>query len=252
MRAEYLRPAFLICAVVLATAASGLSMAIKSLGVYLKKELLPLKKSLSMLERENLGSYKVVRKKLIENEDVIKTLGTEEYIQWQLEDTSVAADSPVRFCFLFVTYYGLPDVVPHVPDECYTGGGYQKVGSEDVALQVLKGGEEKRLPAKYVVFAATDSSLLTGSMKFPVLYMFGVNGDYAAGRQDVRMILNRSLFHKYSYFSKVEWKFFNGRFGSITYPSKEEAITASERLLSVIIPVLEKEYWPADLWKSGG
>jgi hypothetical protein len=164
---------------------------------------------------------------------------------------------------LFVTYYGVPDVVPHVPDVCYTGGGYQKLGSEDVTLQVLKDGPatggalaetsmRRKLPAKYVVFAATDSSLWIGSMKFPVLYMFGVNGDYAAGRQDVRMILNRSLFRKYSYFSKVEWKFFNGGFGRITYPNKEEAIAASEKLLGVILPVLEKEYWPADLWKSGG
>jgi len=250
LRAEYLQPAFLICAVVLLTTASGLSMAVKSFGMYLKKEPLPLKKSMDLLERDNLGAYKVVKKELIENEDVIETLGTEDYIQWQLEDTSVAADSAVRYCMLFITYYGLPDVVPHVPDECYTGGGYRKLSSEDVILQVLR-DDRKKLPAKYVVFASTDASLWTGSMKFPVLYMFGVNGDYAAGRQDVRMILNRSFFRKYSYFSKIELKFFNGRLGRITYPNKEEAIAASEKLLGVILPILEKDYWPADLWKSG-
>jgi hypothetical protein len=50
-----------------------------------------------------------------------------------------------------------------------------------------------------------------------------------------------------SEFSKVEWKFFNtglaGQQGSV-YPTKEEAVTASQKLLGVILPILEKEHWP--------
>ncbi|MHC4084712.1 MAG: hypothetical protein ACYSU3_07240, partial [Planctomycetota bacterium] len=52
------------------------------------------------------------------------------------------------------------------------------------------------------------------------------------------------IFSKYSYFSKVEWKFFNIRFNKLIYPGKEEAIAASQKLLSVILPILEKEHWP--------
>lgn len=46
----YLRPAFLICAAVLAITASGMSIAIKSFGIYLKKEPLSLRKSLDLLD----------------------------------------------------------------------------------------------------------------------------------------------------------------------------------------------------------
>ena len=39
----YMQPAFLICTAVLAMSGSGMAIAIKSFGVYLKKEPLPLK-----------------------------------------------------------------------------------------------------------------------------------------------------------------------------------------------------------------
>jgi hypothetical protein len=56
--------------------------------------------------------------------------------------------------------------------------------------------------------------------------------------------LDKNLFGKHSYFSKVELKFFNTRFGTRIYPAKKEAIAASQKLLSTLLPVLEKEYWP--------
>ncbi len=256
IRAEYLRPAFLICAAVLAISGAALSATIKVLGIYLKKEPLLLKAPLSTLDKSDLGWYRVMKKDVIESEDVVKTLGTEDYIQWQLEDTNVPDDSPVRFCALFITYYGLPDVVPHVPDECYTGGGYQMVSKpEDVTLDVarqtdggqVKAGVNKKIPATYVVFSTTETNLLAGGVQFPVMYTFGVNGDYAAGRNTVRGILNRNILRKYSYFSKVEWKFYNYRFGRLMFPGRDEAIRASERMLGVLLPVLERKHWPTEL-----
>ncbi|MCJ7729861.1 MAG: RNA binding protein fox-1 homolog [Sedimentisphaerales bacterium] len=80
------------------------------------------------------------------------------------------------------------------------------------------------------------------------MYTFSVNGEYAAGREDARLVLNKNLFGKFSYFSKVEWKFYNSRFGRVTYPNKQEALAASEKLLAVILPVLEREHWPSGLW----
>ncbi|MBE3143177.1 MAG: hypothetical protein IMZ61_04535, partial [Planctomycetes bacterium] len=73
------------------------------------------------------------------------------------------------------------------------------------------------------------------------------NGKYG-DRDDVRKTLNRNLFGKFSYFSKVEWKFFNRTPGRITYPNKQEALAASEKLLTFILPVLEKEHWPNGHW----
>src|SRR4030042_1968105 len=112
----YLQPAFVICVLVLATAGAGMSIAMRNLGIILKKEPLPLKKSLELLDEADLTPYQVVPPKLrIANQEVLELLGTEDYIQWILEDTEQSPTSPVRRCLLFVTYYPLPDRVPHGP-----------------------------------------------------------------------------------------------------------------------------------------
>jgi len=209
-----------------------------------KKEPMPLKKSLDLLDEEALAPYNIVSKYKIPNQEVIESLGTQDYIQWILEDSDAAVDSAVRKCLLFITYYELPDRVPHVPEECYTGGGHQRLASDSVTFEVNKEGVVEKIPARYLVFASTNSNYWGMDTKFPVLYLFNVNGDYANSREDARFALNKNIFSKYSYFSKVEWNFFNTRFGKRIYPVKEEAITASQKLLSVILPILEKEHWP--------
>jgi hypothetical protein len=248
IKANYLQPAFLICVGLLAITAGGMSVAVKLSGIYLKKEPLPLQKPLSELDKSNLAPYKVVEKTKIENQDILNTLGTEDYIQWTLEDTSVSAESNVRFCTFFITYYSLPDIVPHRPEECYIGGGLQGIKFETVMLSITQGLNERQIKTRYLVFADTKSDgLIGGTSSFPILYTFSVNGKYG-DRDDVRKTLNRNLFSKFSYFSKVEWKFFNRATGRITYPNKQEALAASEKLLTFILPVLEKEYWPSGHW----
>ncbi len=245
----YMQPAFLICAAILAVAGGGMSVAIKSFGIYLRKDPWPLKKSLDLLDEKGLASYKVVSKSKIESEDVVDTLGTKDYIQWVLEDLDAPADSAVRYCSLFITYYELPDKVPHVPEECYLGSGYGKPESDSVTFRVNKGGVEEKIIGKYLVFGRENSDSLQKDMQFPVLYLFNVNGNYANSRQKTRAILNKNLFGKHSYFCKVEWKFFNTGFSVAgrqrnVYPTEEEAVTASQKLLGVILPILEKEHWP--------
>jgi hypothetical protein len=241
----YLQPAFLICVVVLAVAGAGMSVTMKKLGVVFSKEPLPLKKSLECLDERDLTPYKVISKEKIENPDILKKLGTEDYIQWILEDTGQAADSPVRELLLFITYYGLPDRVPHVPEECWTGGGYQKLGSEAVTLNINNGkGFDAKVPAKYLVFAPKKTSLWQGGERIPNLYFFKVNGQYAGSREEARLALNKNLFGKNSYFCKVELVFNR----SSVAPSKEQAVTACEKLLVVILPILERQHWPD--WKD--
>jgi hypothetical protein len=242
---HYMQPAFLICAAILAMAGGGMSVAIKSFGIYLKKDPWPLKKSLDLLDEEGLAPYKVVSKDKIESEDVVESLGTKDYIQWVLEDLDAPANSAVRYCSLFITYYELPDKVPHVPEECYMGSGFQRLASDSVTL----GLGTQEIPARYLVFISTGSDYWQKSTKFPVLYLFRVNKDYVNSRENVRLVLNENIRGKHSYFCKVEWKFFNAGFsvagqrGSV-YPAKEEAVTASQKLLGVILPILEKEHWP--------
>ena len=247
IKANYLQPAFLICVGLLAITAGSISVAIKMAGIYTKKEPLLLKKSLSDLDKSNLAPYKVVAKSKIENQDILNTLGTEDYIQWTLEDTSVPAENKTRFCTLFITYYSLPDIVPHRPEECYIGGGLQGIKFETVMLRAIQGVYEREIKTRYLVFADTKAESSLGGTSFPILYTFNANGKYG-DRDDVRKALNRNLFGKFSYFSKVEWKFYDIAPGRTTYPNKQEAIAASEKLMSVILPVLEKEHWPSGKW----
>jgi hypothetical protein len=81
------------------------------------------------MKEQALRPYVVKQKEQILNRDVLESLGTEEYLQWILEAPDAAPGSPTRFCSLFITYYtGNPDMVPHVPDECYVGGGNERKG----------------------------------------------------------------------------------------------------------------------------
>jgi len=239
----YLQPAFLICTAVLATAGAGMSVTINKLGLYLKKEPIPLKKPLDLLDEHGIAPYKVEpdNKFKIENEEVAEALGTKDYIQWILEDTNAEVNSPAKHCLLFITYYDCPDRIPHVPEECYVGGGFQRLASDSVTLEIKNdSGFERKIPGKYLVFGSSKANLWQSTEKFPVLYFFKVNREYAGGREEARIALNKNLFQKHSYFSKVELAFNQA---SIP-PSKEEAIAASEKLLSVILPILENEHWP--------
>lgn len=230
------QPAFLICVVVLAV--SGVVMS----KFNIKQEPWPLKKPLELLDEEDLTPYKVVSKHKIENEDMLDSLGTEDYIQWVLEDTEAPVDSPVRKCVLFITYYERADRVPHVPEQCYVGSGHQLLASEDTKFTIPAGGG-RQVPAKHLVFQKTGSGFWDAGEKFSAFYLFSVNGTYANSRDSTRLALFSSSLAKQSYFSKVEWNFLTTS-GAKSYLSKKEAIPAGEKLLAVILPILERGYWP--------
>ncbi len=240
----YLQPAFLICIAVLAISGSAMSIAIRRFNIYLKKEPIPLKKPLDLLNENDLIPYKVISKQKIENEEITKELGTEDYIQWTLEDPNAKIDSPVRICVLFITYYECPDRVPHVPDECYVGVGNQRIGADNLVFQINKDGREQEIPGRYVIFSNPTTDYWAAGTKFPVLYLFRVNGEYKGNRESARLALNKNIRGKHSYFSKIEWKFFNTSLGTMVYPSKKEAIAASEKILTKLLPILERDHWP--------
>jgi hypothetical protein len=240
----YLQPAFLICAAVLAATGAGMSVAVQHFDVYLRKMPLSLKKSLDALGASVLGPYVVLSKTEIGNADIIKELGTEDYVQLVLEDKEASSESPVGKCMLFITYYDLPDKVFHVPEECYAGVGYQRLSSDSVLFNIDEGGRARNLSGRYVVFSSPESDRWGMETEFPIFYVFRVNGEYSSSREQTRLIMNKGLLYKHSYFSKVEWKFFNTILGQTVYPDKEEAVAASEKLLAIILPVLEREHWP--------
>jgi hypothetical protein len=238
-RTGYLQPAFVICVAVLALAAAGMSVAEKRLGLYLKKEPLPLKKSLDAIDEAKLAPYRVVARQKIDNEDVLESLGTQDYIQWVLEDPCSPADSAVRNVLLFITYYRQPDRVPHVPEECYTGSGFQRIATSGVEFRIGSRSGLRSVPGRYLLFARPDGGWQAGG-QFPVLYLFRVNGEYAGNRDDARMALNKNLFSKHAYFCKIELAFNQG----YAAPGKADAMGASEKLLTLLLPVLEQDHWP--------
>jgi hypothetical protein len=236
--------AFVTCALLLAVAGGGMSMAMKKFEMYARKIPLPLKKSLESMDQSDLGPYKVLKKLKIDNKDILDNLGTEDYIQWYLEDTHVDPASLGSHCFLFITYYSLPDRVPHVPEECFAGSGFQQLSSEPLTLEIRKQDGPETVPARQLIFAGSKPDLLGRSETFSVFYLFNVNGGYANSRETVRLALNKNIFGKYSYFCKVEWHFLDSN-GNKMNPATKEAIAASQKLLEVILPILETEHWPA-------
>ncbi len=238
----YAQPAFLICVLVLGGGAVGMSMALNRLGIIMKKKPLPLRRSLELLDEGDLSPYRVVPPKLkIENKEILKALGTSDYIQWVLEDSEEPAGSPVKRFLLFITYYRLPDRVPHVPEECWTGGGYRKLRSEGITFEINDNvGFEASISAKYLVFGPKRASLWRDRERIPNLYFFKINGQYAGSREQARIALNKNLFGESSYFCKVELVFNR----SSAVPSKDAAVKASEKLLAVILPILERDHWP--------
>lgn len=246
---KYLQLPFVLCtAFILITAVFNAGYR-KFHGIAQIKKALPLKLSFDELDEKLLAPYKVLNKSKIENQDIIESLGTEDYLQWAFEDTSVDAMSPVKNCSVFVTYYtGNPDQVPHVPEACYTGGGNQIESSTSVSLEV---GDvnmpqiPKQIPATSLVFTRKSAEIWESSSAFAVIYFFKVNGKYKSDRTAVRIALG-DLTSEYSYFSKVELKFFNARGIS---PDSAQSVEAAGRLLKVLLPVLEKNHWPD--WDAG-
>ncbi|MBN1508041.1 MAG: hypothetical protein JW955_14410 [Sedimentisphaerales bacterium] len=239
-KAACFQPAFVICAAVLGLAGAGMTAARQELGLYVKKEPLPLKKRLSEMDEAKLAPYQVAAKQSIDNPEVLKKLGTQDYIQWVLEDPRVSVDSSVRRVLLFVTYYPLPDRVPHVPEECYAGSGYHRVATNGVTFRIDASGGVRSVPGRYLLFGASAGNALQGGGQFPVLYLFRVNGEYAGDRDGARLALNKDLFRRHAYFCKIELVFNQG----YVAPTRAAATEAGERLLSVLLPLLEQEHWP--------
>ncbi len=240
VRKHYLKAAFLTCALILLSAA-GTKEIIIELGDYiLVKKPIHLKTPLDNFDEKALTPYRVLNKGAIDGA-TLESLGTDKYLQWILEDTDAEPTSPTRFCSLFITYYtGTPDMVPHVPDECYVGGGNALKSKQTLSLVLPQQG---KIGFQYIMFTHTSQAALGSTSEFSVEYLFHANGQYCESRTDTRTTLF-DLFSQYAYFSKVEWKFF-GRdsFGDV-YPNKEQALAATEKLLSLLLPELEKNHWP--------
>jgi len=228
---------FLVCAIVLAAAALGIETVAGIMELHFRKLPVPLRKSLDQFDVAKLSHYKLVRKVSIPSE-VEDALGTKDYLQFILEDTSISdPKQPGKYVNFFVTYYtGDPDQVPHVPEVCYMGSGKEPGNIRNMEIELPGIGlDDDRLPVRVVTFRDTRS--MPGG-HIPVIYFFSVNGAFEPDRLSVRLRLS-DLRVKYSYLSKVEIAF-----GGRPQPDTAQVLELTKRLLAEALPVLMEEHWP--------
>ena len=242
---KYSNISFVLAVLVLSTSAVIHLVFKDKINAAFVKEPIPLKSKLDYLDISAIDPYSFLSSSKLDAETE-ETLDTTDYIQWKLEDTSVSKDSPVRYCDLFITYYtGLSDQIPHVPDECYLAGGYQVEDKETTTIMIDSNESNPvdllKLPIRYLTFTKQASNVLSSGHPFTVIYFFKMNGSFAAGRAQGRALASENIWGKYSYFSKVEWKFSDlNNIGA----SKDDSFNASRKLLDIIVPLLEKNHWP--------
>jgi hypothetical protein len=183
---------------------------------------------------DGLMPFRVVERHILEPV-VVEALGTDQYLNWVLEDTSAPPNDPLRYAQLFVTYdTGGQNLVPHTPDECRLGAGYEPAQpheNTDVKLSSLGSGSME-IPVRICTFVKTA---VFNREEVTVVYTFHCNGEFAATRGGVRLLFNDPR-DTHGYFSKIE----------ISFPraTREQSAQGAAQLLNRLLPVLMRDHWP--------
>jgi len=164
-------PPFVTCVVILVVAAVCTGPVADWMDIVLRKDPAPLRKPLPELSKDALGEYRwPVGGAHTIDAALLASLGTEEYIDWEFIDTTEAgAGNPLRRVRAFVTYYtGKPDLVPHTPDVCYRGSGYEITKRGNLTLEIQDAdGEPLAVPARAPGCGEVPRSLPAGAAAGP-------------------------------------------------------------------------------------
>lgn len=227
--------AFVITALILLISALGIDSLAKALQLTFIRSPVPLRKKLTDFSVSKMYPYQLVRKVKLDSE-IEEALGTKDYLQLLFDDTSLKSqNAPGKLVSFFVTYYtGSLDQVPHVPDVCYQGGGYDPIGSDNTTIRIPGIGlPNDKLAVRILIFRNTRSIIPTNKV---VVYFFSVNGEFKATRGAVRLALS-DIRNKYAYFSKVEIAF-----GGVQ-PDRDKALELTAKFLKKALPLLMNEHW---------
>lgn len=203
------------------------------------KQAVPLRKPLKHMDTAKLAPYELLRQTDIKAE-ILEGLGTDQYIQWTLQDNAILDRfAPEAFVNLFITYYtGTPSQVVHVPEQCYSGGGYSILNEEIVQVPIPE--LQQTIAVKVLTF---DRPAFLNRDSRVVMYMFHANGRFAPDGKIVTTIINNP-HDRHGYFSKVEVSFGTAE----ATPSLEQSIEAGKKMFQKLIPILVREHWPD--WKE--
>ena len=242
LKSAFSRPVFVVCTLILLLSAMGLEATVRVLGLEFRKRPVYLQQPLRQFDFAQLGpEYRLDETHAISAEG-LQELGTDEYLSCTLRDTRCAPNDPLGRVNVLITYYtGDPDQVPHVPDVCYLGGGFQQLGTDKLSLNIpALGSSGESIPVRQLKFG---KQVFGARQEATVLYLFRANGQYECDRQRLRLILGNP-FVRYAYFSKVE----------LSFPASSDVDRVGARGLEVLaklLPVLVRDHWP-DWQKVGG
>ena len=260
------RPSVWVSLVALAGSAAAVNAAIVFGGfITIKKPIYPEDgRALMAIGPTVLDSWVAVGPDLRENSEVEETLGTKNYLTRRyMRTVGPEADprAPRKTLQLHTAYYtGSIDTVPHVPERCMVGAGWQiDTDPRTIALgldrskwvpdprdpEAMKRGYLRQrtgsksdapgrpvnLPSgiadtrmQVTRFIAPDGTKLYAG------YFFVANGQIATTSFDVRrMAFDKSA--KYAYYMKVQ-------ISSVDVASEEELVSSSAELLNELLPEL--------------
>ncbi len=226
-------PPFVVAVVLLGFAAILSGPVARSMNFRQTKEAIPLKKPLSAMAVDELRPYRVVDRHVLESV-VVEALGTDQYINWTVEDTEVGPADPLRFAHLFITYdTGGQNLVPHTPDECRLGAGYEpSQPHENAELKINGVASGSPVPIRVCSFVKTA---VFNRDEVSVVYTFHCNGKFAATRNGVRLLFNDPR-DRHGYFSKIEISFPRG--------TREQNVQGTKKLLDRLVPLLIRDHLP--------
>ncbi|MCH7870075.1 MAG: hypothetical protein IID33_00080 [Planctomycetes bacterium] len=235
---------FVTCVVTLLVSAVSMQTIANTLGQYFRKRPVPLRRPLSQFDKSKLAPDFGLHVSLVPpiTDETLQALGTEEYAQLRIVDLSRDADDPVSVAHFFITYYtGQPDLVPHVPDECYQAGGYELLRADNTQINVPGvGAEDDALPIRVVTFGAKGGGRLssiqgTSGTDIHVLYFFLTNGEFVTTRNQVR-VRTANLLDRHAYFAKFEVRFSDHSFRKLA--GEDESLAAMAKLMRTVLPIL--------------
>lgn len=240
--AKFASTRYYVVLAVLGVSALGLQSLAHVLDAYFQKEPLPLKRPLHTLSVAKLGPQYVLYPTQLPplTDELIENLGTKEYLNWRLVDTTVDRRASTRIARLFITYYtGQPDMVPHEPRECQQAAGWELV-HDDLFHVAMPGpdGEDVRIPVDALDFVPPEGG---SGQTLTVLFFFYANGKYMTTRGEVRLATS-NLADRYAYYSKIEVSFINE--GGTRSADHEAAKEAGARLLKKLMPILWADHYP--------
>jgi hypothetical protein len=215
--------------------------------VYFRKSPVPLKRSLAGFDRNALlPEFELhPRPTRTIGEDELQTLGTHEYVTIRMVDRLKSDDDRTQVAEVFITYYtGQPDMVPHVPDECYLAGGFERVGVPYTERFKVRGAgaDDNEIPVRVIKFRGRRGEIGESSedRDFAIFYFFRANDQYATTRNEVRLLLS-DPFDRFAYYSKIEIRLMDQSLSRLA--SEEEGFAELPRVLEKLMPILLRDHF---------